>query len=162
MRIIVMSDSHGDYFAVEEIIQRNLSADMFIHLGDGERELDKIVVKYPYLNIYHVKGNCDCGSFSPDILNLNLEYGHKLIAVHGHNHAVKYDRSLEILKKAAKNNNSDIILYGHTHARDSRYDDGIFILNPGSASCPRDGNKPSFALIDITPKGIVTNIADLR
>ena len=67
MRIIVMSDSHGDYFAVEEIIQRNLSADMFIHLGDGERELDKIVVKYPYLNIYHVKGNCDCGSFSPDM-----------------------------------------------------------------------------------------------
>lgn len=162
MRIVVMSDSHGDYFAVEQIIERNLSADMFIHLGDGERELDKVVVKHPEINVYHVAGNCDYASLSPDILSLGLEYGHGLIAVHGHNHSVKYDSSLELLKQTAKNNNADIILYGHTHCRDSRYEDGIYILNPGSASCPRDGNKPSFAIIDVMQQGILTNIVDLR
>ncbi len=39
MRIIVMSDTHGNFSAIEKIIEKNISADMFIHLGDGERSL---------------------------------------------------------------------------------------------------------------------------
>ncbi len=159
MRIIVMSDSHGNYRAVEEIIQRNLNADMFIHLGDGERELDKAIVKFPHINVFHTKGNCDYGSFSQSTLELGLEYGHGLIATHGHLYGVKY--SLEDLKKSAIKSKSDIILYGHTHIRYNKYEDGLYILNPGSASCPRDGNPPSYAYIDITEKGILTNIVNL-
>lgn len=160
MRIIVMSDSHGDYFAVEEIIQRNLSADMFIHLGDGERELDDVVRKYPQINVFHVKGNCDFASMSPDMLCLETEYGHRFIAVHGHNHAVKYTH--DVIKKIAAQNKADIIFYGHTHCRECKYEDGFYILNPGSASCPRDGTAPSYAYIDITEKGILANIVSLR
>lgn len=160
MRIIVMSDSHGDYFAVEEIIQRNLSADMFIHLGDGERELDKAVMKYPQINIHHVAGNCDYASLSPDMLCLQVEHGHRLIATHGHNYAVKY--SLDVIKNTASENKADIILYGHTHSRYWKHEDGYYILNPGSASCPRDGNAPSYAFIDVTEKGIMANIVSLR
>ena len=36
MRIVLMSDSHGNYAAINNIVKRNLSADIFIHLGDGE------------------------------------------------------------------------------------------------------------------------------
>ena len=43
MRIIVMSDSHGNYSAVESIIDRNTYADWIFHLGDGERELDRYI-----------------------------------------------------------------------------------------------------------------------
>jgi hypothetical protein len=160
MRIIVMSDSHGNYFAIEEIVQRNLSADMFIHLGDGERELDKVVMKYPQINVYHVAGNCDYASLSSDMICLGLEYGHRLIATHGHNQAVKY--SLDIIKNTASENKADIILYGHTHKRYCKYEDGFYILNPGSASCPRDGNVPSYAYIDVTEKGVMANIVSLR
>lgn len=162
MRIIVMSDSHGSYYPIEEIIQRNRTADLFIHLGDGEKELDKAVIKYPDINVFHVKGNCDLGSFSTDMLCLNLEYGHKLIAVHGHNHGVAYEHTLSTLKKTAAENNADIILYGHTHERYCKYEDGIYILNPGSASCPRDGFPPSYGYIDISEKGILTNIVSLN
>ncbi len=160
MRIIVMSDSHGNYSAVEEIIQRNQTADMFIHLGDGEREVDRALTKFPHINVYHVKGNCDFASLSPSILELPVGYGHKIIAVHGHNQGVNY--SLEHLKKTALENNADIVLYGHTHMRDNRYENGLYILNPGSASSPRDNFPPSFALIDVSEKGILINIADVK
>lgn len=39
-RAIVFSDSHGDYDALERIMERHCeNAELFIHLGDGEREL---------------------------------------------------------------------------------------------------------------------------
>ena len=55
----------------------------------------------------------------------------------------------------------DILLFGHTHVRYNAYEDGIYILNPGSASAPHDGTKPSFGHIDISDAGIVMNIADI-
>lgn len=160
MRIIVMSDSHRNYPAVEKIVNLNHDADMFIHLGDGEEDVNNVIRKYPELaeKFIHVSGNCDFGSFSPNIFILPVGE-HKLYATHGHLQGVNY--SLENLKQIAADNGCDIILYGHTHARFMSYEDGTYIMNPGSASCPRDGNRPSFGCIDITDAGIVTNIADL-
>ena len=40
MRIVVMSDSHTAYGRVLDIVQCNQSADLFLHLGDGEDEFD--------------------------------------------------------------------------------------------------------------------------
>lgn len=69
--------------------------------------------------------------------------------------------SLGHIKSTAVKNGCDIVLYGHTHARCNLYEDGLYIMNPGSASCPRDGNKPSYGIIDIVPAGISMNIADI-
>ena len=43
MRIIVFSDTHGNYSAMHKIFKRNGDADLFIFLGDGERDLDSAV-----------------------------------------------------------------------------------------------------------------------
>ena len=154
-----MSDSHGSYASLEEIVKRNLGADMFIHLGDGERELDQIAVNYPQINIFHVAGNCDYCSLSPDTLELKTDFGHKIFAAHGHKFAVKYTQ--DILLNAARECGADIVLYGHSHCRFNKYIDGIYVLNPGSASCPRDGNKCSFARISTTEKGVLVNVVDI-
>ncbi len=159
MRIVLMSDSHGNYIALNNIVKRNLTADLFVHLGDGEKELDRIALEYPHLQFYHVKGNCDFASFSQSVLILPLENSHKLIATHGHEFDVRY--SLDRLKKLAIENNADIIAFGHTHVRYTNYDDGLYVINPGSASSPRDGKSPSYAFIDITTAGVVTNIVSL-
>lgn len=159
MRIVLMSDSHGNYAAINNIVKRNLSADIFIHLGDGEREFDEITLQYPHLKFYHVKGNCDLASLSQSVLILPLKNSHKLIATHGHEFNVRY--SLDRLKKLAKKNNADIIAFGHTHVRYTKYENGLYVINPGSATSPRDGNSPSYAFIDITDAGIVTNIVSL-
>lgn len=69
------------------------------------------------------------------VLTENILY----LAVHGHKYGVK--RSLETLKAAARKKGADILLYGHTHERFCSYEDGLYIMNPGSTSCPRDCGK---------------------
>jgi hypothetical protein len=155
-----MSDSHRNYFAVEKIVRRNLDADMFIHLGDGEEDVDKVILRYPETasRFVHVKGNCDFGSLSENVYTMPIN-GHKLYATHGYLQGVKY--SLDNLKRIALANECDIILFGHTHERYMHYENGIYMMNPGSASCPHDGNKPSFGCIDISDAGVLTNIVDI-
>lgn len=161
MRIIVCSDTHRNYYALESIVTRHMNADMFIHLGDGRYEFNTLMHKYPELErrFFYVKGNCDMGCSEPDVFTSWTEESHKIFAVHGHNYYVNY--GLETLKSTALSDNCDIILYGHTHQRFMKYEDGIYIMNPGSASSPRDGRKPSYGIIDITKSGILMNIADV-
>ncbi len=160
MRIIVISDTHGSYSALENVLLRNTDADWFIHLGDGERELDRFISSHPMLErkIIHVAGNCDYNSMSHNQFILPVTDG-KIFATHGHHYGVK--SSIEPLKKTALMNGCNIVLYGHTHERFMKYENGLYIMNPGSASCPRDGRNPSFGHIDISPAGIVMNIAEI-
>ncbi|MGN1481976.1 metallophosphoesterase family protein [Porcipelethomonas sp.] len=158
MKIIVMSDSHNNYFSIEKVV-KNFHGDLYIHLGDGERELNQICTKYPDKQFIHVTGNCDFASLSQDEILFCPDDKNCIFAVHGHKYGVK--SSIEPLKKIARKKGANILLYGHTHARFNEYDDGLYTMNPGSISCPRDGNPPSFGIIDITPKGIVTRIIDL-
>ena len=47
------------------------------------------------------------------------------------------------------------MLFGHTHCALNEYDEGLYIMNPGSCN----GYGASYGYIDITEKGdIVTNI----
>lgn len=39
MKIVVVSDSHKEFHKLNSVIENNLDADAFIHLGDGEHEL---------------------------------------------------------------------------------------------------------------------------
>ena len=158
MRLIVMSDSHRDYDALRRVFCRHMDADLFIHLGDGEEELDLLLTQFPDLSArtWHVKGNCDYDSMSLPVLTLGLEYSHRLIATHGYQFGV--NSFLEHLKALARQNDADLALFGHTHVRCARYEDGLYLLNPGSVSCPRDGMPPSYGIVDITAQGILTNI----
>lgn len=160
MRIIVISDTHGNKKAIESAFLRNSDADMFIHLGDGERELDSFILDHNEFSqkIIHVAGNCDWGSLSPGFVIIPAA-GHKILASHGHIYAVK--NSLEIMKRNAKENGCDIMLYGHTHVRFNKFEDGLFIMNPGSGNIPHDGMPPSFGHIDISAAGVVMNIVDI-
>lgn len=153
-----MSDSHGNFRILDHIMQK-YHGDIYIHLGDGERELNRIFTMYPDKKIFYIAGNCDFASLSPGELLLCPDNKTTIFATHGHKYGVKY--SLETLKKTAAGKGADIILYGHTHSRYLEYDKGVYIMNPGSVSIPRDGNRPSIGLIDITDKGIMTNIVDL-
>ena len=158
MRIIVMSDSHGSAYAVEKIIERNMSADIFVHLGDGEREIGIMQDKYPHLDIRFVCGNCDYNSMLPPVQIIDAD-GARILCTHGHRYYVK--NGTETLRSIARDNGCNIALFGHTHQRYNSYEDGIYIMNPGSCSSPRDFSKPSYGFIDITKAGIVTNIVEI-
>ncbi len=164
MKIVVMSDSHGDRRNVEKILSKHDDAAMFIHLGDGEREMHALLLSRPQLNgcLHYLQGNCDSGfliSGTRSELILTLPYGHRIFAAHGHSYQVKFGTGR--IRQEAKANNADIVLYGHTHVRECSYDNGIYIINPGSVGCPRDGKPPCYAVIDISESGVMPNLIAL-
>lgn len=153
-----MSDSHGSLSQAERIIKANPDADMFIHLGDGEREIASLRLRYPDIDLRGVQGNCDFGRELP--LSLIVEVnGTRIFCTHGNRCGVK--DGTEILRSVARDNNCTAALFGHTHERYVSCEDGIDLMNPGSCSCPRDGNLPSYGYIDITDAGLFMNIIEV-
>ncbi len=153
MKIVVFSDTHGLTSSAQEVVEKNLDADLFIFLGDGENEYNFVYKNYPQKSFLGVAGNCDYYSNLPDIGELFLK-GKKIVYTHGHRYSVR--GSIDVLYILAKEREADIVLFGHTHERFYSVRDGIHFLNPGSATIPRDGKEPSYAVIELTEK--TTNI----
>lgn len=157
MRIIVLSDTHGRLTAFEDIVNAHTEADIFIHLGDNEKEVDKMRLMYPQIKLLNVAGNCDFYSNSPIEDEIICE-NKRIFFTHGHTYNVKHSLAHIIFK--AKQNKADILIFGHTHTAYTSYDDGLYIMNPGSPSSPREG-RPSYGVIDITTAGIFLNIINI-
>lgn len=153
MRILVISDSHGDSYSVREAIIQQPTAKEIVFLGDGEYDIDSIGSLVGNIPVIKVRGNCDLGSSLPAYAVDEIE-GVRIYCTHGYAENVKY--TMSILKEKAVENKATVVLYGHTHKPDTTYEDGIWYVNPGSV---RQG---TYAVIDVTPKGIMPIIMKLR
>ncbi|MBR1863209.1 MAG: metallophosphoesterase [Ruminococcus sp.] len=159
MRIIVFSDTHGNYSAMHKIFKRNGTADLFIFLGDGLNEFLRLKAHYLDWNIIGIKGNCDFSPDMPDHDIITLKDGRKIFFAHGDKWAVRF--TLDRIYNKAKEEGCCIALFGHTHVRYAEQRGDVLILNPGSAGQPRDGLPASYAWIDLTDSGITYNHVDL-
>ena len=125
MKIAVVSDSHGNKHAIDQIF-KNYEFDHLIFLGDGIEDLGE----YKYLdNVHIVRGNCDFFSDMPDQKILQLG-GLCIFATHGHKYMVKFSRG--ILANEALKTGAQIALYGHTHKANDEYINGVRLINPGA------------------------------
>ena len=158
MRVIVFSDTHSNQDAADKIIQDNNSCEHFIFLGDAIHEIDILKSKYPEKSIFCVAGNCD-KTAAPTSAVVEL-FNTRIYMTHGHLYKVL--ETTDLILKNAKKENAMIALFGHTHKRYFEEINGIYLLNPGSASLPKDGLPPSCAFIDITPYGINCMLIDLN
>lgn len=153
MRILVLSDSHGDTFSLRCAIEQQPTAKVIIHLGDGENDMQSMGNLNGLADVIQVKGNCDWCSNAPARFVYDIS-GTKIYCTHGYAENVKYSETQLI--EAAKGFNASIALYGHTHTPVTNYVDGLYVVNPGSV---RDG---SYAVIDLTAAGIVPVIMKVR
>ena len=153
MRILVVSDSHGDVFALLCAIEAQPTARMIIHLGDGERDMDSLTGALGEMKTVQVRGNADFGMSSPYGC-VEIVEGKRIYCTHGQWEKVKYGNY--DLKNIARGEKADIALFGHTHTPENDYDDGLYLFNPGSI---REGD---YGVIDITKAGIVCINMKLR
>lgn len=153
MRIVAISDSHQRESSVFEIVERHKdNADLFVFLGDGQSDIDTVLLVYPDIKIERVAGNCDWGSEYPTKKIISFD-GKRILITHGHPFYVKHGYS--VIEQESKNLGVDICMFGHTHTPYVAQKDGIYYINPGSA---RDG---SYAIIDIVPSGIMAFNAEI-
>lgn len=157
MRIVVISDSHKRSGIVEKILESQPDAREVFFLGDCSADIEDLQYIYTDKRFHILSGNCDYFSQYPSS-DMATVGGKKIFFTHGHTLSVKY--GTERLLETAKQNGCDIALYGHTHISKILYEDGIYIVNPGSCSSGRDFHN-SYAVIDIENNGIMPVIVNL-
>jgi len=157
VRIVVFSDSHGDFRPLVAAVEAQPKAHAFFHLGDCEQELDDLRTLYPDKLIHFVKGNCDFGSLAKD-QEIIILGGRRFFLTHGHLYGVK--NGLKKITEAGQKLDADVICFGHTHSPHTGLKNGVYLLNPGTAGDSR-GAGTSYGLIDIRPAGIEMTIVPL-
>lgn len=127
-KLIVISDTHGNYKGVEKLLPLIAENDYVVHLGDGATDMRAVWSSYPD-KVYECAGNCDFFSGIPEEGELEIEQL-KIFYCHGHKYRVKSE--LGLLAREAKRRGADIALYGHTHQALITELDGVTLINPGS------------------------------
>lgn len=161
MKLMFASDIHGSAYYCRKMLEAYQAeeAGRLILLGDilyhGPRnDLPKeyapkevIAMLNPMKNeICAVRGNCEA-EVDQMVLDFPVMadyalilYGERnLYATHGH---IYNENNLPPLK------NGDILIHGHTHVSKAEKREGYTLLNPGSVSIPKEGNPPSYAILE--------------
>lgn len=160
---LVISDIHGSSLAANKIkalVESNqfkailCCGDILYHgprNGVSEDYDPKAVIEVlnnlaiPLIN---VKGNCD-GEVDSMVLNFPIDNtcnslfinDRRVFMTHGHH--LNPDSDLSFLT------NEDIFLYGHVHLPFSyQNEQGIYILNPGSMTFPKQGHPKTYGILD--------------
>ena len=132
-RLILLGDIlyHGprndlpkEYAPKEVIAMLNpMKNDICAVRGNCEAEVDQMVLDFPVM-----------ADYAP------ILYGERnLYATHGH---IYNENNLPPLK------NGDILIHGHTHVLKAEKREDYTLLNPGSVSIPKEGNPPSYAILE--------------
>jgi hypothetical protein len=107
--------------------------DMVMHAGDmvDLRVIEELKSVCP--KVVAVAGNMDLEAVKKkypvkELLEIS---GHRIGLMHGGGSPLKL---VELLKEAFKNDNADIIVFGHSHKPMNEFIDGVLFFNPGSAT----------------------------
>ena len=153
MKLLIMSDTHGDEEVIDRVKSYHPNAHTIIHCGDSE---------LPYLHpalqgVERVKGNCD---HDPNYLEeLVFQVNDERVYVtHGHLYDVK--NSPMKLSYRAKEVGAQIVCFGHSHVLGAEYVEGILFINPGSLKKPRRIEEKSFVTLTITAENFIVHCYD--
>ncbi|MGB9856952.1 MAG: phosphodiesterase [Dictyoglomaceae bacterium] len=180
MRILVMSDTHGDTYFWENIKKYVEKADLVLHAGDvlyhGPRNPlptgyspARLAELLNSLNIPVIisKGNCDA-----DVDQLVLKYPllspysfifippWRILLMHGE------DKDEETLWKISTDFRVNLLIFGHIHTPVLKKGENGILLNPGSPALPKTSYKTigfiedkEISIIDITKDEIIEKLS---
>ena len=160
MKYMFASDIHGSAYYCREMLRafREEKADRLVLLGDllyhGPRnDLPKDYAPkevIAMLNevkdfIYAVRGNCEA-EVDQMVLEFPVMADYCILVLDQktfyatHGHVYNQDHLPPIQK-------GDILIHGHTHVYKAERKENYILLNPGSVSIPKEGNPPTYAVV---------------
>lgn len=142
MKILVLSDSHGNIANMEQAVEQSFPR-MIVHLGDCWQDAETLHERFPNIPLEQVPGNCD---FRPDLPAEKLLFceDNRILLCHGHTYGVK--SSLLTAGYAAEEQDLDLFLFGHTHRPLVDRRGKTWFVNPGSIG---DFHRPTYAIVTI-------------
>ena len=148
--LAVLADTHlGASAALPATVSANLSqADIVVHAGDftSPSLLHELL---QYREFHGVCGNSDspqvCMQLPPhEIFSVQ---GYRIGVVHGWGpRAGLEQRVIDYFQGCGL----DVLIYGHSHLPVCRHEQGLWLINPGSPTQPRQTSLPSMARITLT------------
>lgn len=154
-RVAVFADTHNMFSRLPLALERLGKVDMLFHLGDFAIDAERIAQELGDVPFVAVKGNNDSGSMYPR-KRIELVEDAWIMLVHGDGYHTIYQ-----MIDQARENRCAAVLFGHTHVPLLQADGEILIVNPGSISLPRQGNKPSCALLEVDGKDVNVQLIPL-
>ena len=154
MKILVISDTHGNYLAPLSFLEET-GAQLLIHLGDeiaDARALEQLLS----IPVIKVPGNCDQGAKEPREL-LESIAGNRIFITHGDIYRVKY--GLDRLAEKAAAMKATVALFGHTHKPAIQKQDGVLLINPGTLMAASDSK--SYAILTVSSSAVTAEIFHL-
>ena len=152
MRYLIISDTHNSTRYLNKVLDKVGRLDGLFHLGDfdGHEYIIQAMVDCP---TYMVGGNNDF--FCSLDRELLVELGsYRIFMTHGHRYGVNSGQ--ERILQAGKEYGAHIVMYGHTHKPVVVQKDGIYLINPGSISQPRqEGRIPTYILMELDRFGVM-------
>ena len=160
VKVVVVSDSHGNYRNFSEIVKRHKDSEYIIHAGDGERDIEDLEMYERDLakKVVFVGGNCDI--HGAHVRDKVVEIGGiRIFVAHGDRYEVKTDKT--VIAKVAKEEDCQAAIFGHSHIRYCETVDDVYLLNPGSCEIQGDKTPPSYALMYIGHGHICSEIMEV-
>jgi len=142
MKILVISDSHGNYTSAFRAHHLAGPVDQIIHLGDGADDAG-LLAQTLEVPVLRVAGNCDFDTRLPYELVMEFE-GVRLFITHGNREAVK--AGLTLLVERGIEAGAGVVLYGHTHRPAVQTEAGLLLVNPGQL---KEGFPGSYAILTL-------------
>ncbi|WP_096153114.1 MULTISPECIES: metallophosphoesterase family protein [Bacillus] len=142
MKVLIISDNHGDEELLKEIAKRHSpEVNALFHCGDSELAANSEAMKH----YESVRGNCDYDSNYPQELTKDVN-GVRFYITHGHLHQVK--STLMPIKYRAEEVGARVVCFGHSHIAGTEMVDGILFINPGSILLPRMTKDQSYVILE--------------
>jgi putative phosphoesterase len=137
MKIVVISDTHGDLSALRRVALIENDADLYLHAGDVEAPSGDIS---PFAA---VRGNCD-GAFGeyPFRYEIDTPFG----KLHMEHYPIYGSAMLEYLHREGVR----IFIHGHTHEREEDCISNVRVYCPGSLAFPHDNDKGTYLVLEVS------------
>lgn len=155
MKLFVISDTHGQLDKAKKVCDLADEADLIIHLGDNREDALRLSAGLGR-PVQWVDGNCDWGKGQKnDHQILETDFG-PIYLTHGHHEDVKF--GLDKLLYKTESLGCKAAFFGHTHMAGFQQIKGIYLLNPGSLTFPRDGSRGSYAVACVSENHLEATI----
>lgn len=140
-KILLVSDNHGKFRRLNDVVFRHLDVDYKVHCGDSE--FDREALK----DWIAVRGNNDFTPGYPAYEVMADIEGHNILVIHGDGYVFMDHR--DTLVDMASDFNADVVFFGHTHVFEDSTVNGVRLINPGSLNYNRDRSNPSYAIVTV-------------
>ncbi len=150
VKILICSDTHRVNDNFYRMLEEVPSVDLIIHCGDAEgTECEMEAIAGCEFEV--VSGNNDFFTILPKERVLDIK-GNKILVTHGHYYSVS--AGYERLAEEAASRGCNMAFFGHTHLPYMGEMNGVFLVNPGSLTYPRQfGRMPTYVIMEVDEQG---------